>query len=226
MGTSFVEQLAVQETRKGSGYSITTGIVLDNLNSLLEGKVQVRTSSQPAMEVWARMVSVGAGSERGFLWLPQVGDEVLVAMNENDVRDAFVLGGLWNTQDRPPISSPTDFMSKRILKTGLASGLGHGVEFDDALQSITITSSTGQTVSIDPKTIEISTTQGVMKIVLDLAATPPGITLEALTGDITLKAPTGKISLQGLQVDIQATATAGLKASGVCTVSGSLVKIN
>ncbi|MEO7143711.1 MAG: phage baseplate assembly protein V [Bryobacteraceae bacterium] len=226
MPSSFVEQLASGETRKGQGYSIAPGVVTDNLNLLLEGKVQVRIPSLPAFEVWARMVSVGGGSSRGFMWLPQIKDEVLVAFNENDQRDAYVLGGLWNTIDRPPTAIPTDFMTKRIIKTGLAGGLGHEVEFDDALQSITITSSTKQTVVIDPKKIKISTTAGTMSITLDMVAVPPAITMEVLGGDIALKAPAGKISLQGLQVDIQATATAGLKATGICTISGALVKIN
>jgi phage baseplate assembly protein gpV len=200
--------------------------VTDNLNILLEGKVKVNIPSLPAFEVWARMVSVGGGPSRGFMWLPQIDDEVLVAFNENDQRDAYVLGGLWNTEDRPPAALPADFLTKRILKTGLAGGLGHKIEFDDALQSITITTSTQQTVSLDPEKIKISTTAGAMSVTLDMVAAPPAITLEVLAGDIALKAPAGKISLQGLQVDIQATATAGLQATGICTISGALVKIN
>jgi phage baseplate assembly protein gpV len=226
MAASFVEQVASGQTIKNHGYSIAPGVVTDNLNILLEAKVLVRIPSLPSFEVWARMAAVGGGSSRGFMWLPQIDDEVLVAFNENDQRDAYVLGGLWNTKDRPPTSIPTDFMSKRILKTGLAGGLGHTVEFDDALQSITITSSTGQTVVMDPTKVKIGTTQGAMSVTLDMAAAPPGITLEALAGNISLSAPAGKISLQGLQVDIQATATAGLKATGICTIGGSLVKIN
>ncbi len=188
--------------------------------------MQVRIPSLPSIEVWARMVSVGGGSSRGFMWLPQVDDEVLVAFNENDPLDAFVLGGCWNTKDRPPTSVPSDFLSKRIIQTGLAGGVGHQVVFDDALQSVTITTSTKQTVVMDPSKIQISTTEGALSITLDMVAVPPAITLQATAGDIALSAPAGKISLQGMQVDIQATATAGLQATGICTISGSLVKIN
>jgi phage baseplate assembly protein gpV len=226
MASSFVEQLASGEVRKGHGYSIAPGIVTDNVNILLEAKVLVRIPSLPSFEVWARMVSVGGGSSRGFMWVPQINDEVLVAFNENDQRDAYVLGGLWNTQDRPPASLPTDFMSKRVLKTGMTAGVGHEVEFDDALQSISITTSTKQTIVMDPKTIKISTTKGALSVTLDMVAVPPAITLEVLAGDIALKAPAGTISLEGLSVDIKATGTANLKATGICTVAGSLVKIN
>jgi phage baseplate assembly protein gpV len=160
------------------------------------------------------------------MWLPQINDEVLVLFNQNDERDAFVIGGLWNTLDRPPALAPTDFMTKRTIKTGLAGGMGHEIEFDDALQSIKITSSTQQKVVIDPEKIEISATAGALKITMDLLGVPPSITLENIAGDIQLKAPAGKISLQGLQIDIQGTASADFGSIGPCNIQGLPVKIN
>ncbi len=226
MPTSFVEQMASPHPHKSHGYSIAAGLVTDNLNLLLEGKVEVHIPSLPAFDVWARMVSVGGGSGRGFMWLPQVGDEVLVAFNENDERDAFVLGGLWNTVDRPPTAVPTDFMSKRIIKTGVAAGVGHEVDFDDALQSITITTSTKQQIVMDSTRISISTAGGAMSVTLDLAAAPPGITIQSTAGNISLSAPAGKISIQGLAVAISSTTTLDLKSTGPCTIAGLPVKIN
>jgi len=226
MASSFVEQMANNGTASGEGYSIAPGVVMNNLNLLLEGKVQVRITSLPAFQPWCRMVSVGGGSSRGFMWLPQLNDEVLVAFNENDERDAFIIGGLWNTIDRPPTIIPTDFVSKRILKTGMAGGVGHTVEFDDLLQSIKITSSTQQQITIDPTQIAISTVGGALSVTLDLAAAPPGITIQSLAGNISLSAPAGKISLQGLAVEVNSTATLDLKSAGITTVAGSLVKIN
>jgi phage baseplate assembly protein gpV len=227
MATSFVEQAAKSEPPQPShGYAIACGVVTDNLNILMDAKVKVRIPSLPDFETWARVVSVGGGSSRGFMWLPQVDDEVLVAFNEHDNQDCYILGGLWNTEDRPPTSIPTDFTNKRILKTGLAGGLGHTVEFDDLLQSITITSSTKQVVSIDPKSISISTTEGALSVSLDLAATPPGITVQTKAGNITLSAPAGKISIQGLQVEVVSTSTLDLKGTGPTTIVGLPVKIN
>jgi phage baseplate assembly protein gpV len=225
MASSFVEQVANSGAQPSHGYSIAPGVVMDNLSLLLDGAVQVRIPSLPSFQPWARMVSVGGGSSRGFMWLPQVNDEVLVAFNENDDRDAFILGGLWNTVDRPPSSIPTDFMTKRLLKTGLAGGLGHSVEFDDALQSITITSSTKQTVTIDPTKIAISTVGGALSVTLDLGP-PPAISIQATAGNISLSAPLGKISLQGLAVEVISNTTLDLKGTGPCTIAGLPVKIN
>jgi phage baseplate assembly protein gpV len=226
MATSFVEQAANTDEPKSHSYSIACATVTNNVNLLLEGKVLVHIPTLPAADVWARMVSVGGGSGRGFMWLPQINDEVLVAFNENDERDVYVLGGLWNTLDRPPAIIPTDFVTKRILKTGLTSALGHEIEFDDALQSIKITSSTKQEITIDPTKISVSTTGGAMSVTLNLAGTPPGITIQSTVGNISLSAPLGKISIQGLAVEVISTTTLDLKSTGPCTIAGLPVKIN
>lgn len=224
MTPSFVQQMANAQPPTGAGYSVAPATVLNNLNLLLEGKVQVHIPSQPAFDPWARMVSVGGGSGRGFMWLPQIGDEVLVAFNINDERDVYVLGGLWNTIDRPPTVIPTDFMTKRIIKTGVAPGVGHEVDFDDALQTITITTSTQQQIVMDPTKISISTVGGSVAVTVSL--TPPGITIQSLTGNITLSAPAGTITLQANAVSVNSAGNLGLTSAGPCTITGSLVNIN
>jgi phage baseplate assembly protein gpV len=226
MAGTLVEALGAADKIKGSGIAIAPGVVMDNINLLLEGKVLVRIPSLPSFQPWARMVSVGGGSGRGFMWLPQVGDEVLVAFDENDETDAYVLGGLWNTVDRPPAIVPTDFVSKRILKTGLVGGLGHTVEFDDALQSITITTSTQQKVTLNPTKIALSTAGGAMSITLDLAAVPPAVSVQVLTGNISLSAPAGKIALDALEIELQADTSVTIGSLGPCSVQGLPIKLN
>ena len=38
----------------------------------------------------------------GSLFLPEVGDEVLVAFEHGDLRRPYIVGKLWNTTDPPP----------------------------------------------------------------------------------------------------------------------------
>ena len=45
---------------------------------------------------WARVVQVGMGKEWGNLFLPEVGDEVLVGFEFGDARRPYVIGGLIN----------------------------------------------------------------------------------------------------------------------------------
>ena len=52
--------------------------------------------------VWARVAVPFAGNNRGAFFLPDVGDEVLVAYLSGDPRFPVVLGGLWNGHDSAP----------------------------------------------------------------------------------------------------------------------------
>jgi uncharacterized protein involved in type VI secretion and phage assembly len=53
-------------------------------------------------EIWARVAVGFAGVERGTFFLPDVGDEVLVAFVAGDPRFPIVMGGLWNGAAMPP----------------------------------------------------------------------------------------------------------------------------
>ena len=205
---------------RGNGYSISPGIVTNNLDALGEGRVQVRIPTLPAFEPWARLCAIGAGSSRSYLWVPELNDEVLVAFGQNDERDAYIIGGLWSLIDRPPVTLPTDFLIKRVIKTGKAAGIGHEVEFDDLKQSITITSSTNQKITIDPTMIELQTTGGSVSVKLDLISQTVSITAPL---KIELKAT--QISIQGTTVDIKG-ATINIQSAGPCSIQGLPVKIN
>jgi uncharacterized protein involved in type VI secretion and phage assembly len=54
--------------------------------------------------VWARVAVPFAGNNRGAFFIPDVGDEVLVAYLAGDSRFPVVLGGLWNGRDSSPES--------------------------------------------------------------------------------------------------------------------------
>jgi uncharacterized protein involved in type VI secretion and phage assembly len=196
-----------------TGYAIAPGKVTNNLDAIGEGRVQVHLPSRPSFDPWARIAAVGGGSGRGFLWIPQIDDEVLVAFNQNDERDAYILGGLWSTLDRPPLLAPPEFLVKRKIKTGMAGGVGHEVEFDDALQSITITSSTKQKITIDPLKIELTNLAGTVTISLDNKT--QSITIQAVNS-IELKA--AQIKLQAVNID--------LKGAALTNITAPLVKIN
>ncbi|MDZ7268438.1 MAG: phage baseplate assembly protein V [candidate division KSB1 bacterium] len=192
--------------------SVVSGVVINNCDLLRQGKVLVRIPSL-GEEVWARVASSGAGSSRGIMYIPQPDDEVVVNFVNDDPNDAQIVGGSWSTRDSPPVASPTDLLVKRKIKTGLAGGLGHEVEFDDALQTITITSSTKQKIAIAPEKIEISTLGGAAKVTLNTAGT---ITIEAALS-LELKAK-GMIKLEAAKVDIN-----GKVAT---SIQGKIVKIN
>jgi uncharacterized protein involved in type VI secretion and phage assembly len=79
--------------------------VLDNRDPEGLARVLVRVSPDvtSATEVWARVATMMAGRNKGTLFLPDVGDEVLVAFERGDLRAPCVIGALWNGKARPPV---------------------------------------------------------------------------------------------------------------------------
>ena len=197
-------------------YGVMIGTVKDNMDMTGLGRVQVSLPAVPELEPWARVAAPFAGSDYGHYSLPQAGDEVLVAFERGDPRHPYIVGSLWSMDSRPPANLPTDATDKRITKTPK----GHVIELDDLLQSITITTSTGQEIKLSPSSIEISAGHGAAKVTIGTAGK---ISLQGTT-EISLSAPkisidaTGELSLSG--------ATATLSASGLCTVKGASVAIN
>jgi uncharacterized protein involved in type VI secretion and phage assembly len=201
-------------------YGVAPGIVTNNLDQLGRVKVRMPWFSGSEESAWARVAVPMAGLNRGTYFIPQVNDEVLLAFEHGDIRHPYVIGSLWNVQDFPPEPLQSDPIQKRTIRT-LA---GHEIAFDDIVQSITITSSTQQKIEITPTQIEVSNMTGTHKITID--NTSLSITIQATAGNIELKAPAGKISLQGLQVEINGTASTDVKSAAMCNVQAPLVKIN
>ncbi len=200
--------------------NVAVGVVTANFDVPMEGKVKVRI---PAIdeEVWARLAAPGAGSGAGFFYVPRVDDEVLVVFANGDPMDPFVIGGLWNDRDSIPVSDPVNAQSTRILRTGLSQGTGHEIELDDLLQSVTIKTSTDQKITMNPTMIELTNMAGTTTIKLD--NTTQSISIKA-AASLSLEAP--QITIKGATVEINGTGTTTLKSTGICNVTGSLVKIN
>jgi uncharacterized protein involved in type VI secretion and phage assembly len=197
--------------------SIVPGIVKNNCDKIVQGKVLVRIPSLD-QEVWARMTGMGAGMGTGQFHAPNIRDEVLVALVHADPVDAYIIGGMWSTLVTPPIPPvPTDVPTKRIIRTGLTPAAGHQIEFDDALNSITITSSPPgieQKIKMDPKGITLENQTGTIKISMNNET--QSISIEAATG-IELKAE-AFIKLRAKLISIE--------SEGPCVISGKPVKIN
>ena len=218
-----VDQHHEKQGKLGAGYSISPATVIDNLNVLSEGRVQVHIPSIPSLDPWARVAAVGGGSGRGFCWIPQVDDEVLVAFNQNDERDAYILGGLWSMSNRPPITNAAEFVTKKVIKTGTKfAPLAQSIELDDAAQTVTIKTSIGFSVTLDKSQIKLNDPTGTMTITLGLSS----ISIQAAKGNISLNAPAGDITLMGNNVNITGTTATNIKSASMCSVKSPTVALN
>lgn len=201
-------------------FSVAVGTVICNIDSLGLGRVQVNIPWLPGFCPWARVATLMGGMGRGTFFIPQMGDEVLVAFNQGDVREPYVIGGLWNMVDRPPALLPTDPLNKRKIRTPL----GHEIEFDDLTQKVTITSTTQQCITLGPTAITIES--GVLP-----PPTKATISLDALgnikiESKLSIKLDAPMITINGKTVDVKGDASASFKAGGICTIKGTKVNIN
>ena len=163
MATLFEWGSAQEDGRRAPSVSVASGVVTNNIDTLVQGKILVRI---PALdqEVWARIAAPCAGPGSGFFFLPVVGAEVLLVLAGDDPTDAFVIGSLWNDRDALPVDDPVTALTTRILRSGVVSGVGHQIEMDDLAQSLTITTSTDQKITMDPAKIELTNLAGSVTI--------------------------------------------------------------
>lgn len=195
-------------------FGVVVGVVTNNQDPDGLGRVKVKFPwlSDTEESFWARVASPMAGKERGFFFLPEVEDEVLVSFEHGDVRFPFVLGALWNGQDKPPEKNEDGKNNARTIK----SRSGHIIRLDDK--------SNGEK-------IEIIDSSGNNKIVIDAVNNRIEITSDK---DITLSAPKGTIKLDAQKIEIKSSANAKIeagagmdvKATGQMNVKGATVNIN
>jgi phage baseplate assembly protein V len=103
------------------------------------GRLQV---SVPAFDqkAWARHATLLAGGRSGTWFVPEAGDEVLVAFEGGDARKPVVVGALWNANERPPETKPQ--------RTLLRTKHGATIVFDDGTGSLEVEDSNGNSVKL------------------------------------------------------------------------------
>lgn len=118
------------------GQTPIIGIVTDNDDPENLGRVKVRfpTLSDENESDWARVVSVGAGQPgktggQGIHWLPEIEDEVLVAFTDGDIDCPYVLGGLWSSEDKPPVESGEALQGEKVNVRTFRTPKGNLVQF-------------------------------------------------------------------------------------------------
>ena len=135
-------------------YGVAIAIVTDNKDPDELGRVKVKYPwlADDAESFWARIMAPGAGKDYGVVWMPQVGDEVLVAFEHGDINFPIVLGGLWNGKDTIPFNYDSDLDAGTVTYCGFVSRTGHKVSFWE---------------SKNDSSIQILTANGEVNIVLD-----------------------------------------------------------
>jgi len=219
---------------------VYTGFVTDNKDPEKLGRVKVKIpiiDDQKELD-WSRIVTLMGGKSRGALFIPEVGDEVLVAFLLGDIRSPIVIGSLWNDVEKPP-EGKNDNNDIRKIRTRA----GHEIVFNDANKegSITITTAEGHQLELDDKgkkvqlatkdkdqkltmnstSGNITVSSGSTKVTIDKSGS---IKLEG-SAEITLKAMAVKIQADS-KLEMKANASIDINSGGLINIKGAMVKIN
>lgn len=156
------------------------GVVIGTVRSVdpLRYKVWVNLSNTPPTDVVrASCTTFMAGTDRGAYFLPEIGDQVLLAFAGGDITRGYVLGSLWRAGPKP-----AQLPGVQRLK----SKAGHTITLDDVQQTIAIEHPKGASITM--------AADGSISV----TASPTGgnIVFEAPAGDIALQSKTGRIALQ------------------------------
>jgi len=204
-----------KETELESGGCVKgVAIALVTQNKDEDGLCRVKVSypwhEKPRDSYWARLATPMAGKGRGLVVIPEVGDEVVVAFEREDLRFPFVLGALWNGKDKPPQANDDGKNDKRILK----SRKKHYLLFDDGSKGVVeLAHEKGRKVTFDDNGFVVQDEKGN---VVKVDSNSNAMTIEA-KGQLNIKAAT---------IKIEATGTLEVKSSATLTIRGSLVNIN
>jgi uncharacterized protein involved in type VI secretion and phage assembly len=203
-----------ETTLEAGGYVKGVAIAVVTQNQDDEGQCRVKVRypwyEKPRESYWARLAAPMAGGARGLVMIPEVGDEVLVAFEREDLRFPYVLGALWNGQDKPPVANDDGKNDKRKL----VSRKSHYLLFDDGSQGVVeLAHEKGRKVTFDDNGIAVQDENG------------NSVSIDSSSGTMTLQA-NGQLNISAASISIQADGTLELQAGATLTINGALVSIN
>jgi uncharacterized protein involved in type VI secretion and phage assembly len=203
-------------------FGVEIGIVTNVKDDQKLGRVKVcfpRLPGKPESD-WVRVVQPAAGAGRGFYWIPEVNDEVLIAFERGEAHRPYVVGALWNGKDKPMKDAYTDENTTRMIMTKS----GHKIVLDDKkdAEKIIIADKSGKrtmTFDVKNKKFLIEAKEGDVEIHAEKK-----IILECEDLEIKTK-KTGKIDI-GSTFDLNVKDKANIKAGPQLNIKASRVNIN
>ncbi len=184
--------------------------------------VQLPNVKENEEAVWARCARMDAGNNRGWVFRPEIGDEVILGFINDDPRQAIILGALHSSKNTAPFPAKNDNPIK-----GYYSRENIQFLFDDENKIATL--------KTPDSTIELNDTDKKITIkntTNSIEMSENGIKLETQK-DLKIKAD-GSVEIEGMNITIKASAqfeaegNSGTKisSSAITQIKGSMVNIN
>jgi phage protein D len=221
---------------------VAMGVVtaIDDPLGLARVKVALPWLSPDYETFWAPVAQLAAGKKTGALFLPEPGDQVLVAFEFGDQRRPYVLGAVVNKRTgaggmiEPGGSAPGNAAVKgghpaAVIRRGFVSPSGNRLVFHDdgppgggtptASQVILATAS-------DKVGMTLDSVAGKLTLSCKPGSPPGALTIEC-DGNVEIKAgPTGTLTIDGgTSLTLKGT-TVSIEGTGPVAVKGKPIQLN
>jgi uncharacterized protein involved in type VI secretion and phage assembly len=199
---------------------IVLGVVTNNQDKEGLGRVKVKFPwlSDGDESRWARVATLMAGKEVGTLFLPDVGDEVVIGFDHGDMNYPYVLGALWSKANKPPLANNDGKNNVRLLR----SRSGHEIRFDDnqdeKKEMIEIHTKSGHR-------IQLNDASGQEKIEIVDKTGNNSIVIDSKGNAITISSQS-KLRINAKTIELEASGSMTIKSGTMLTIEGAMVKIN
>ena len=234
-------QVTKTETGDTRVQGVMVGIVAKNYHPDMGGRVCVTipTRDEGANELqWARLAMPSSGKKWGHYFLPEVGDQVLLAFEEGNIEKPYIIGCVpkdnnnflttsvdQNNQYKRIVTkhgSMITFEDSALAEDGSqdkitiqTAGKAHTVLLDNAANKIRIGDKAGE------EYVEMLTQPGAGSITIKAKSK-----LTIQVGDtitLTLNGESGAVKLTAQQVTVEASNKFGVKTEGMLKLEGAQI---
>jgi len=193
-------------------------LVVDNNDPSNLARIKVKYPWADGDTKWVRLITAHAGSSRGWVSLPEIGDEVLIGYEFGNPDHPIALGALYNKDSAPPSGIGGQ---KNDIKIFLTRG-GNQIKLDDkdGNEEISITTKNGDNqVVLSAKKPEITVTSKG-----DITIKGDNITIESQK-DLTIKAGANLKATASADLNTEASANMKSKAGAMLNIEGTTVTV-
>ncbi|WP_395074429.1 type VI secretion system Vgr family protein [Flavobacterium sp.] len=121
-------------------------VVKDNNDPKGLGRVQVQMAWQKDINShtpWIRMTNPHAGGGKGMYFIPEIGEEVLVGFENNNAEKPYVLGAMYNGNEKSGFATPNNDFKVTQTRTGIK------IVMNDASKSLLAEDPSGNSIFMD-----------------------------------------------------------------------------
>ncbi|MBO0719854.1 MAG: type VI secretion system tip protein VgrG [Blastocatellia bacterium] len=199
IASPWMDYTAAEQPKPNLMFGVVSARVVNHNDPRGMGRIQIKYDwMEDEMTSWARMTMPSAGGGRGIMFMPEIGDEVLVAFEYGDPERPYIIGALWNSVDSAPRQG---FWDTEGMQAVGSNGMQVAADMarNDIKRIVTKSGNRIQLVDVGGKeSIVISTPGGQTIQLIDSCPETGGRKMLCLNspGDIFLNAPDGRVHIR------------------------------